>query len=102
MFKSSIIKLILLLTALAFLSGCTMWDKYLADSTHYCTHEKDGKVKGPFPVKLKAGMDTVWQEDGWKITCVPIEPTNEPPKTDKAVFHDQRFEMVRALIPKLE
>lgn len=54
-------------------TGCSTIQKYLDESTHYCTHEKDGKKKGPFPVKLKKGMDTVWEEDGWKISCVPME-----------------------------
>ena len=53
--------------------GCAAIEKYLEEATHGCTHEKDGKKKGPVPVKLKEGQPINWEEDGWKITCEPYD-----------------------------
>jgi len=65
----------LIIFVLLFFAGCaTIIRQYIDNATHGCTHEKDGKKKGPFPVKIKPGMPTQWESDkGWKITCEPLK-----------------------------
>jgi hypothetical protein len=64
-------EVLIILTILC--AGCAAIEKYLDEATHGCTHEKDGKKKGPVPMKLKAGEPIAWEEDGWKITCEPYD-----------------------------